>query len=1086
MRKQRRERTWSDSSADEGPAGLSGARAGALAVGARVGAYVVEAPLGEGGSARVWRVRHVELGVLRALKVLRRDHLGGAGRLAREARLQAEIDHPHVVRVHDVLDVGGRPALVMAFSDGGSLWDALEQGPMDEARAAQIGRDMARGLKAIHARGVVHRDVKPSNVLLMGSEGRAALTDFGVAREVGSDETQTGEVLGTPSYMAPEQLRSTATVGPTADMYAFGVVLYELLVGERPPPSAAQIAQRLANRPPPIAELIQGCLSPEPEARPDAARALDVLTPTAAGGDRRRVLWAGVALVTLCLAASWLGAAWLGAAWLGAAWPGDAWFGARSGSELPPTPAPTADPAPTQAAPLRRALERLGTDPGEVAALWRAAQGDGPAALDRALWDAGGDVRVIPTQDEIVDIFTTPDGQRLVGLTTRGWIHVWDRGSGERIFAMDSAAGQPLSAHLSGDGRLVAVVPHSARSLAGSRSQVRVLDLTTGKVVFTASNGDTRGATYFAFSPDSTRALTYSNGRSMTVWDVRSGAQIGRLDLSEANCSKGVAFDPESRRVATLGIDGRLRIYDEALGLLSESPVVRGAPACALRWTVEHGLVLSAGGSLVRIDPATGAVSARASGVGDMLELGRDRIVAFDRRGVQILDAATLAIQRALAHPKGILDVELDASGEQLATAGVDGVVRVWSTRTGRLLRALEGHRSWVHALAGDAERGWSLWSAGRDRTLRAWRLPEPEGAAFDFAVERVQPRARGRLVLGWGADAVSVHALDTRQAALRIGSVAGEPPRKIRASADGEHLLVLRRDHLVLHDLDRGAEGGRRLPIGPGFDNWIVGGDPVRLILANTGILRRIDVGEDGMTEVRWAIERNPSHVGQTRDGQRLFMASFDRTLTVWQIGAEQRAPEVFEVGCSQPSFIEPVGQRELVVGDWSGCIERWDLATGTRTARWSGHDDAITRVEAGPGGWVSSGLDGTLRSWGPDGQGQVLGRHDGGVLGFTWDGDRVISIGADRAIRSWSPGERDPGPVEYLPSRPRAIWGAGDAVQVVDEDGLLWSRHDRGEAPWGNLRVCPETLEVVPVVPFPGERGAWAPEAACAKAER
>ncbi len=1036
-------------------------------VGARVGSYVVEAFLGEGGSAQVWRVEHVELGVSRALKVPKRG-VGEGDRSAREARLQAEIAHPNVVRVHDVLGVGGQPALVMELSQGGSLWDALRQGAFDEGRALRVGRDLARGLEEIHARGVVHRDVKPSNVLLMGDEGRAALTDFGVAREEGSEHTKTGEVLGTPYYMAPEQLRSTADVGPAADMYAFGVVLYELFVGERPTQSTSQVAGRLAGRPKQVVALVTGCLDPEPESRPDAARAREILEQASRGRRSVRALALGVcALVGLCALVVW---------------------GVTRGGAPEDAPAPTpvvVGEAP-RPEPLRRAFEKVGTDPGEVAALWRAANVDGPAALERALWDEGGEVRVVPTEAEVIDVFTTPTASRIVGLTTMGWIHVWDRETGERIFAMDSAAGVPSSAHLSADGSLVAVVPHSARSTSGSRSQVRVLDLNTGKVRFTASNGDTSGATFFAFGPDATRALTYSHSYTMTVWDVGSGAQVARLDLHASNCSGGAAFGPDGR-IATLAIDGVLRIYDEEIERVVESKIMRKAGECVLRWTEAHGLVASAGGEVVRVDAATGEVVARASGVGGAFEVGTDVIVAYDRQRVTILDAETLAVRRELAVPKGILDVAMDGAQEQIATAGLDGVVRVWSMRTGRLLHALEGHRSWVHSLTGASGGGWELWSAGRDRTLRAWRLPEPEGAMFDVEVERLYTGAMGRLVFGWGGGGVRVHSWDDGAVVFEAGlSSEGVEPDAIDASPDGARVLVRHGNHAELHEIAGPAAGTKSARISSGFVQWVVGADPVRMIVSNTGMLRRLEVGEDGGTsEVRWEIERNPSHVGQTEDGQWLFMTSFDRTLTVWPVGKEAEGSRVYEMGCAQPSFIAPVGLRSVVLGDWGGCMELWDVSTGERKERWEGHQDAITRIEQVSGGWVSSSLDGTVRWWGEGGGRRALGRHDGGVFGFAVSQDRVVSMGADGAIRSWSLDGQDAGPVAYVPSRPKGVWGSGGKVRVVDEDGLIWSHGDAQVAPWSNLRVCPETLDVVPVVPFPRGGGSWAPERECEGSE-
>src|SRR6478735_9540722 len=166
-------------------------------------------------------------------------------RLEREARITGRLgDHPNVITVYDTTELDGTPCLVLRAMKGGSLADALANGPLEAPAALRIGRDVAAALAHAHAHGVVHRDVKPGNVWLT-EDGQAALGDFGVARAPGSERlTAEGGVVGTPRYLAPEQRLGTEA-GPASDLYALGVTLREMLA-EAPPEFARLVTELTA------------------------------------------------------------------------------------------------------------------------------------------------------------------------------------------------------------------------------------------------------------------------------------------------------------------------------------------------------------------------------------------------------------------------------------------------------------------------------------------------------------------------------------------------------------------------------------------------------------------------------------------------------------------------------------------------------------------------------------------------------------------------------------------------------------------------------------------------------------------------
>jgi WD40 repeat protein/tRNA A-37 threonylcarbamoyl transferase component Bud32 len=233
-----------DSEAEPGPpAGPYGEPDALLATGSdrQFGDYELLEEIGHGGMGVVYKARQRSLGRLVALKTILRAELATPGeiqRFHREAEAAAQLDHPGIVPVFDVGEWHGQHYFSMALVDGPPLSRQLRAGPLPAAEAAQLVQKLALAIQAAHDQGIVHRDLKPENVLL--DHGQPRITDFGLAKQTrGSDLTATGQVLGTPSYMAPEQARGKAgTVGPATDIYALGAVLYACLTG-RPPFQAA-------------------------------------------------------------------------------------------------------------------------------------------------------------------------------------------------------------------------------------------------------------------------------------------------------------------------------------------------------------------------------------------------------------------------------------------------------------------------------------------------------------------------------------------------------------------------------------------------------------------------------------------------------------------------------------------------------------------------------------------------------------------------------------------------------------------------------------------------------------------------------
>jgi uncharacterized protein (DUF433 family) len=263
------------------------------APGGTLAGYELLGELGRGGMGVVYKAKHLALKRLVALKMILAGEYAGAETLARfraEAEAVAALQHPGIVQIFEVGEHDGRAFFALEYCDGGSLARRLDAKPWPVRKAAELVAELAGAVHAAHEGGVVHRDLKPDNVLLTG-DGLVKIGDFGLAKrlEAGEGNTRTGEIMGTPSYMAPEQAAGRAKeVGRAADVYSLGAILYRLLAG-RPPFAGATtldvLAQVLSDEPPPLRRInravprdletiVSHCLEKDPAKRYETAMQL--------------------------------------------------------------------------------------------------------------------------------------------------------------------------------------------------------------------------------------------------------------------------------------------------------------------------------------------------------------------------------------------------------------------------------------------------------------------------------------------------------------------------------------------------------------------------------------------------------------------------------------------------------------------------------------------------------------------------------------------------------------------------------------------------------------------------------------------
>lgn len=351
------------------------------------GRYLLVERVGSGGMGTVWRAedkllgRHVAVKKLHIPPHLHDDEVRTLHeRTRREARSAARIAHPNVIVVHDVVDDEGLPCIVMEYIPSATLSDVLKQrGALPPEEAARIGLAMAAALRAAHDAGVLHRDVKPANVLL-GDRGRIVLTDFGIAMESGTSSlTKPGELIGSIRYLSPERLRG-AEPGPASDLWALGATLYQAVEGQHPFARDTPIETAYAIATDPyeplhnagdLAPVIEGLLVKEPGQRmdvheverrlgdvtatrtarldpPTRSERTDTPSPPArkSSGNRRRTVVRSVVAVALAAAVAGGGALW----WLKG--PADEPSSQASGSGASASPSPSPSPSATLPPPV--------------------------------------------------------------------------------------------------------------------------------------------------------------------------------------------------------------------------------------------------------------------------------------------------------------------------------------------------------------------------------------------------------------------------------------------------------------------------------------------------------------------------------------------------------------------------------------------------------------------------------------------------------------------------------------------------------------------------------------------------------------
>jgi WD40 repeat protein/tetratricopeptide (TPR) repeat protein len=976
----------------------------------------------------VYKARQVALNRLVALKMILHAEHAGEGlreRFQIEAQALARLQHPSIVQIYEVGEHAGLPYFALEFCGGGSLADQLDGTPWEPRRAAALVETLARAVHAAHQAQVVHRDLKPANILLSLS-GRSEsgadstllserplhdcgpkITDFGLAKRLDeAGRTASGALVGTPSYMSPEQAGGKSQeIGPACDVYSLGAILYELLTGR--PPFRATTALDTALQ----------VLSEEPVAvrrlQPKVPRDLEVICLKCLEKDSRRRFASALELAEdlqhfykgepivarpvgrLERIEKWVRRKPLTAG-LGATAAGLALFVLIAGpwaavhqSRL----RQTAESREQEAVSAQQTAEEQRNSAQEAATREKAAHQQAEQAQ-----------RVATEEKEktTANLYATR-----IALAHREWQSNNVQGANSLLEACPS--------HLRGwEWRYLKRLCHTeAFSVLGGRQ--------------------------VAFSPDGKRLATSGDGL-VALWDASDGRKLLSIAIPSSSRVSRISFSPDGRRLATTDDTRSIRICDTHSGkVLFTIPQGGSSPTFSPKG--DRIAAATKAEEITLWDWAKGTKVLTLHGHGEgvkWIEFSPDgqRLASAHQDGaVKIWDANTGQLQRTcLVHKFVASSVAFSPDGAHLASSSYDGTVRIWEVRTGLEVRTLHGHVGWIYRVVYSPD-GRQLASAGWDQTVRIWEadtgreistLRGHKSYVFDVAYSPLGHR------LAAAAGVVKVWEIQSGQDALTLKNLSWLPTDSVAFSADGTKLAAGSRDGKV------------RV-----WDS--LAGTPLRTMTGRERWVRSVAFSPDS----RLLAAGNGAPLEPETDGEiYIWEVATGREVRVLRgqhscINSVAFSPDgrLLASGSGRPlGFLMGMGRKaEPTPGE----IKIWDVASGQEVRTLRGHGAGVNGVAFSPDGshLVSAGDDHSVKIWSVASGQETSSFRAVLPQGVAWsaDGKRAAAAAGDLQVHVWEPeGGRE---VLQLRGHSAMCWGV-----AFSPDGrrLASTSHDTTVKVW------------------------------------
>ena len=994
------------------------------------GDYDLLEEIARGGMGIVYKARQRSLNRTVAVKMI----LSGAfstkeyiQRFRSEAAAAAMLQHPNIVAIHEIGMTEGQHFFSMDYVSGPSLAELARGEPLPPRQAARYVQIIAEAIHYAHQQGVLHRDLKPSNVLIDSATDQPRVTDFGLAKRLTSNSqlsthdsqlTLTGQVLGSPNYMPPEQASAErGRLGRPSDVYSLGAILYHLLTGRPPFQGNAledillqvlksdALSPRALNRgvPADIETVCLKCLEKEPEKRYPTAQALadelarylrdEPIHARPVTHSERAWRWCRRNPVSASL-------------------------GGVAALLLLVTATVSLMAAKRERANALVSAQRL----KETRRLLYASD---MKVVEQA-WESG-DTRL--ALRHLTDQIPQGVQEDLRGFE---WRYFWKLCQGEQSFILQRQFTNGVSG--------LAISP-DGKTLVLAEGPLYVFDLPSRKELYALTNHG-GGALAVAFSPSGDFLLSSGHDDMIRFWNVaqwhEQTAVPGRSETTAKFPPSGkvsglgiveVAFASDGQRFTTLGFDGGLKIWDVATR--RASPLEFGEFIGGACFVLNgRGLFLGTARSLQLFDTQTrtATVLLKREPFGDeFIVSSRDGRVVAIAGGDEIVRLYDCEAQKLFIlpteRPKMSGRVALSATGDLLAVGSIDSTIELWSTKTLRRLGVLRGHTGPITCIGFNSD-GTELVSASQDNSVRVWNLSAP-GLQNVLAAhaQRIwsialspdeQTLASGSWdgnISLWDTQAwtnnrtlgpISNHAL----------CVAFSPDGETLAAADGNFGAPEKPGHIRIWNLrsyeNIGTLSGHEAVV------YFVAFSPDGKWLASTGGPdETARVWDTATWQLRAVLPGHKSYANQlafSPDGKLLAVSSGDREIKLWDVATfKSRGRLPGHSGGSPLGLWFSRDSRLLVSSGWDTKVKLWDVASQTELASLEGHKARVKTVVFSPDDkTVASGShDGTIKLW------SVAARREVATLNsstpsvnsvvFSRDGKTLYAGCADGTIRRW-----------------------------------------------------------------------------------
>jgi WD40 repeat protein/tRNA A-37 threonylcarbamoyl transferase component Bud32 len=935
------------------------------------GDYELIEPIARGGMGVVYKAEQKKLQRLVALKMILSGQLASEEEIKRfytEAEAAAQLDHPGIVPIYEVGDFEGQHYFSMAFVEGGTLATRVREGPLPPQQAARLVKQVAEAVAYAHDLGIIHRDLKPGNILL-DKQGHPNVSDFGLAKRVKgiSHLTVAGQILGTPSYMPPEQASGLGVeVGPLADVYSLGAILYCLLTG-RPPFHSAHVMDTLRQvleQEPVSPRQLNGavsrdldticlkCLQKDASRRYPSALALaedlarflagEPILARPIGKAERCWRWCKRKPLVASLAAGVTLSLLLGISF-------STYFGVQARNEA------KVARENEEAAKAARRLSDERRYVSEFRLAFRTWQ-DGNTDLVRQYLDQlapasedSDDLRgfewyylqrlchlelqALPRETaSVLGVAFSPDGTLLASCGVDKTVKIWDCPTWRVLRTLTGHSEMVLSVAYSPDGRLLAS--------ASADKTVRLWDALTGESKFTLE-GHTDAVRCVAFDPKGHRLASCSRDKTVKIWNVDTGKSQRTLE-GHTETVWGVAFSP-SGLLASCGDEKTIKLWDLESGKPPRNLDAHQAPVHKVTFSQDSGLLAS----------------------------------ASDDGTVRLWNTATWQQAAILSgHASGVECVTFSPDGQHIASGGADRITKIWNTQTSREILSLRGNDGPVFGVAfsPDGRRIASASASNLDASLKIWdALVSQEETVLrghTGLVESIAFSSDGRCVVSGSFDhTIKLWDVTTGQTTRTLrGHTA--PVTAVAVSPDGRLLASGSQDHTVrLWDAASGEEKA--------------------LLRGHTGEIFSIAFSPDGLLAAS---------------------SSFDKTVKIWDVnlGVERRTLLGLNdwVRCVRFS---PDGQQLAAAGHDSK-IRFWHVDTGELLRTWDlGAENAGESIAFSPDGELLAVAadDPVVTVWSVR-EGQVVKVLRGHIatsrsIAFSPDGKRIATASWDRTVKIW-----------------------------------------------------------------------------------